>query len=227
MALLIDKYPYPKLERKTNEDTGVRQYCLPGGNPVPSVTTILSATADKTGLDQWRKRVGDAEADRISHEAASLGSCVHDSLEKYSLGKSDWEISGTNFFYKLARNMAQRIIVEGIANVNELWGLEVPVISPNLYAGTIDAVGLYKHIPTIIDFKTAIRMKKIEHIEDYFIQGCMYAMAHNEYFGTDIQQVAILMVDREFNYKEFVISGDKFIEYRDKALDRVATFHNM
>jgi hypothetical protein len=56
------KYPYKKHNRFQSE-TG-RKY-LVNEQPVPSVTTILSATKDRKKLDDWRRRVGNAEADRI------------------------------------------------------------------------------------------------------------------------------------------------------------------
>ena len=85
---------------------------------------------------------------------------------------------------------------------------------------------MYKGVESIIDFKTAKKIKKREWIEDYFMQGCAYALAHNEMFGTNIKQVAILMVDREANYADFVIEGDEFEEYCNKWAMRLADYYN-
>ena len=81
--MLVSKYDYPDLKRIQTKQG--RQYVGEDQNPVPSVTTILSDTADKTALIAWRKRVGDAEATRISTESAGLGTKVHNSLEKFIL----------------------------------------------------------------------------------------------------------------------------------------------
>ena len=100
------------------------------------------------------------------------------------------------------------------------------MIAQGLYAGTSDAIGLHKGTPAIIDFKTAKKIKKREWIEDYFMQGCAYALAHNEMFDTDIKKIAILMVDREAKFAEFVIEGDEFEEYCEKWSNRVADYYS-
>ena len=96
----------------------------------------------------------------------------------------------------MAKDMSNAMINEGFTNIDELWGVEVGLIAEGLYAGTSDAIGIYEGEDAIIDFKTAKKMKKREWIDDYFMQGCAYALAHNEMFGTDIKKVAILMVDQ-------------------------------
>ena len=92
--------------------------------------------------------------------------------------------------------MSTEMIENGLNKIDELWGVEVSLIAKGLYAGTSDAIGIYEGEHSIIDFKTAKKMKKREWIEDYFLQGCAYALAHNEMFGTDIKKV-LSMVDRE------------------------------
>ena len=91
--MLISKYDYPELRRIQTKKG--RQYVGEDNNPVPSVTTILGDTGDKTALIAWRKRVGEAEATRISTESAGLGTKVHNALEKYIL-QEDYEIKGNN-----------------------------------------------------------------------------------------------------------------------------------
>lgn len=193
-------------------------------NPVPSVTTILSDTGDKTALMEWRKRVGEAEATRISTESAGLGTKVHNALEKYILGE-EWDTFGNNHVSILAKSMAEEVIRTGFDKVNELYGVEVGLIAQGLYAGTSDAIGIYEGTEAIIDFKTAKKMKKREWIEDYFLQGCAYALAHNEMFGTNIRKVAIMMVDRDANYKDFVIEDEEFDKYANKWAQRLADYY--
>lgn len=222
--MLINKYNYPTLKR-IQTPAGKRQYTDGIGDPVPSVTTILSETGDKTALINWRKRVGEAEAQRISTESAGLGTKVHNALEKYIL-EEEYDIKGNNLISVMAKRMLDSMISEGFVNVNEIWGTEVGLIAKGLYAGTSDAIGLHNGDPAIIDFKTAKKIKKREWIEDYFMQGCAYALAHNEMFKTDIKKIVILMVDREANFAEYIIEGDEFEEYCHKWADRVADYYS-
>ena len=222
--MLVEKFTYPTLKRVTAKN-GQRQYTGDDDQPVPSVTTVLSDTGDKTALINWRKRVGDAEANRISQEAAGLGTKVHNALEKYVLNE-EYDIKGNNHISVMAKTMLDEMIDKGLSQVNEIWGVEVALIAKGLYAGTSDAVGMFNGVESIIDFKTAKKIKKREWIEDYFLQGCAYALAHNEMFGTDIKQVAILMIDREGKYADFVIKGDEFEEYCNKWAMRLADYYN-
>jgi genome maintenance exonuclease 1 len=221
--MLIKKYQYPAL-RRIQTDQG-RQYTDDNGAPVPSVTTVLDKTGDKTALIAWRKRVGEAEAQRISTESAGLGTKVHNSLEKFVLGE-EWQVTGNNLVSIMAKRMVDKMVEDGLSQVDEIWGVEVGLIAEGLYAGTSDAIGMFNGVPSIIDFKTAKKIKKREWIEDYFLQGCAYALAHNEMFGSNIKQVAILMVDREGEYADFVIEGDEFDFYCHKWADRLAAYYN-
>jgi ATP-dependent exoDNAse (exonuclease V) beta subunit len=221
MSILVEKYDYPALSRK--EVDGERRYVGADSKPVPSVTTILDKTADKTALIEWRKRVGDAEAARISRESAGLGTKVHDAVEKFIKGQ-DWAITGNNMINVMASKMAH-VMIENLEPVDEVWGSEVGLIAEGIYAGTTDAVGVYNGVPSIIDFKTAKKIKKREWIEDYFLQGAAYALAHNEMFQTSIQQVAILMIDRDARFKSFVIRDDEFVKYAMMWEQRILEYY--
>jgi genome maintenance exonuclease 1 len=221
--MLVSKYDYPNLKRIQTKQG--RRYVGEDEKPVPSVTTILGDTGDKTALIAWRKRVGEAEATRISTESAGLGTKVHNALEKFIL-QEDYEIKGNNHISIMAKNMVTEMIDKGLSKVDELYGVEVGLIAEGLYAGTADGVGMWEGEEAIIDFKTAKKIKKREWIEDYFMQGCAYALAHNEMFGTDIKKVAILMIDREGKYADFVIEGIEFEEYCDKWSNRLADFYS-
>lgn len=221
--MLVSKYDYPALRRVQTKKG--RQYVGEDQKPVPSVTTILGDTGDKTALIAWRKRVGDAEATRISTESAGLGTKVHNALEKFIL-QEDYEIKGNNHISVMAKSMVTEMIDKGLEKVDEIYGVEVGLIAEGLYAGTADGIGMYEGQEAIIDFKTAKKMKKREWIDDYFMQGCAYALAHNEMFDTDINKVAILMVDRESNFKDFVIEGEEFNKYCDIWSDRLADYYS-
>jgi len=220
--MLKSKYEYPNLKRIQTKQG--RQYTDNVGEPVPSVTTILSDTGDKTALIAWRKRVGDEEANRISQESAGLGTKVHNALEKHILGE---EVSfGNNHISVLAESMTNEMVTNGLNKIDELYGVEVGLIAQGLYAGTSDAIGMYEGEEAIIDFKTAKKIKKREWIEDYFLQGCAYALAHNEMFESKIKKVVILMVDRESNFAEFVIKDDEFDHYCNKWANRLADYYS-
>lgn len=220
--LLKQRFHYPSLKRL--QTPAGRQYVGEDNAPVPSVTTILDSTADKTFLFEWKKRIGEEEANRQSQQAAGLGTKVHNALEKYILGEK-WDNFGNNMVSILAGKMSRVMIEQGLGKVDELWGTEVGLIARGLYAGTSDATGIYEGEDSIIDFKTAKKLKKREWITDYFLQGCAYALAHNEMFGTNIRKVSILMVDREAQFQDYVIKGDEFDHYCDTWANRVTQFY--
>jgi hypothetical protein len=225
--MLKNVYKYDPLSRVVID--GSRHYQTPGGQPLPSVTTILDALKDKTALLEWKKRVGDEEAARITKLATNIGTQVHLHIEKYILEEN--RPSGSNLIHEMAKELSDIVINEGLSNVNEMWGTEVPLYYPGLYAGTTDCVGVWKGKQAIIDFKTTRKPKKREWIEDYFLQGAAYAAAHNEVYGTDIKTIVIMMIgwdaeaDNLGNYQEFVVEGDEFEHYsREWALKVQAYF---
>ena len=207
--MLKNIYKYPELER-VDLDSG-RHYLDSTGTPVPSVTTVLSNTSTKSdGIDKWRKRVGDIEADRIIKQSTDIGTAVHEALEAY-LKKEEWDIFDISISdQNISKKISQKFIADGLNTLNEIWGLEVGLILDGLYAGTADCIGLVNGIPSIIDFKTAKKIKRREWIEDYFLQGCAYANAHNVMFGTNISQIVILMVDRDLVFQAFTVKTAEF-----------------
>ena len=221
---MINKFEYPNLERV---DTDIGRHYLDSDNkPVPSVTTVLSGTSkSKDGLAQWRNRVGDEEADRIIKQSTDIGTAVHEAIEKF-LNKEDWDNFENTSDQILAKNISNKFIKDALKGITEIWGLEVGLILDNLYAGTADCVGLYRDIPTLIDFKTAKKIKKRDWIEDYFLQGCAYANAHNVMFGTDIQQIVILMVDRNLIFQEYIVRPTEFSYLTRKWKNRLIEFNN-
>ena len=191
--MLKERYNYQPLERVSIE--GSRHYQTPNGEPLPSVTTVLDALKDKTALYEWRKRVGDEEANRITKLATGIGTQVHLHVEKYILEEN--RPGGSNLIHQMAKELSDIIIDKGLSNVDEVWGTEVPLYYPGLYAGTTDCVGVWKGKPAIIDFKTTRKPKKREWIDDYFLQGAAYSAAHNEIHGTDIKTILSNMLKNQ------------------------------
>lgn len=224
--MIINKFNYTPISRETVD--GKRHYCLPDGSRVPSVTTILDKTKPeekRMALANWRKRVGAVAAQQITTEAAGRGTRMHKWLENYAKD-GHMGMPGTNPFSIQSHAMANVVVFEGLANnVNEFWGVEVPVYYSGLYAGTTDCIGLWKDKPAILDFKQTNKPKKREWIDDYFIQLAAYANAHNNTYGTDIETGVILMCSADNQYQEFVIEADEFALWTQKWFDRVEQYY--
>lgn len=215
-------FKYRPMERETLP-SGVRYYVCPDtGNKLPSVTTVLDATGDKKALLEWKKRVGEVKAEKEKVEASKLGSLMHEHLECHVLEME--RPAGNNYARVMARKMADLVIDNGLVNVDEVWGSEIALYYPQLFAGTTDLIGIHKGVPTIMDFKTTKKMKKREHIDNYFCQLTAYALAHNHLYGTNIETGVIFMASREFTYQEFVLKGDEFHAKKDQFLDRLGQF---
>jgi hypothetical protein len=217
-----NKFNYPLLERV---DTEIGRHYLDSNNElVPSVTTVLSRTSSsKSGIDQWRQKVGDLEADRVIKQSTDIGTAVHEAIENY-LNDNEWDNFDEETDQIMAKNITYKFISDGLKGIDQVWGLEVGLILDKLYAGTADCVGVYNGVPTLIDFKTAKKIKKREWIEDYFLQGCAYANAHNVMFGTSIEQVVILMVDRNCIFQEFIVRPTEFNYLTKKWKNRLIEF---
>jgi genome maintenance exonuclease 1 len=229
---LFDRYHYRTLERIT-QPNGIRHYICPdSGRHLPSVTTVLGSTGEKQALIEWRQRVGDKKADQIKQEATGLGSLMHKHLENYIADKP--RPGGNNYIRVLAERMADQIIQRGLVHVDEVWGSEVGLYYPGLFAGTADGLGTYKRssdkeetrsIEIVFDFKTTRKMKKKEHIEDYFLQLAAYSLAANAVYGHNIRAGAVFMVDRDLLFQEFLVESEEFGLYQEKWLDRLDQYY--
>jgi|TARA_B100000424_G_C22941704_1_gene501161 hypothetical protein len=222
MTLLVERYKYTKLERV--EVNGKRRYLTPGGGKVASVTTILDATKDKTHLIAWKKRVGEKKAQEIVTEASGVGTRMHKYLEDY-IETGQWPSPGSNPYAQKAHNMASVIKEKAMGDVNEIWGSEVPLYVPQLYAGTTDLVGEYKGNPCIMDFKQTNKPKKIEWVYDYFLQLTAYAIAHNEVHDTNIREGHVFMCSRDLDYQQFDIWPDEFDDWEQEWWKRVYEYY--
>ena len=224
--MIKNLYNYTPIDRTTID--GKRHYCLPDGSKVPSVTTILDRTKPeekRQALANWKRRVGEQQAQQITTEAASRGTRMHKWLETY-VKEGDLGLPGTNPYSQQSHAMANVIVFEGLAkNVSEFWGVEVPIYYSGLYAGTTDCIGIWKGKPAILDFKQTNKPKKREWIDDYFIQLAAYALAHNKTHGTDINQGVILMCSANNEFQEFEILEDEFEHWTDEWLKRVELYY--
>ncbi len=219
------QFKYPSSTRSLIN--GVRYYEINNKN-LPSVTQIIKATESedkRKSLQKWRDRVGNVEADRIMHLSSSRGTAMHKYIEEYLVGQKKLNI-GIPADDPLL--MAEKIIHDGLCSLDELWGCEVTLSYPNLYAGTADACGVYNGVQSIIDFKQSNKPKKRDWIEDYFIQLAAYALAHNIRYSTKVSQGIILMCTPppQTLFQKFIIDGDEFEDYQNKFLDKVDLFNS-
>ena len=222
MSLIVKRFDYTKLSRTSLD--GKRVYQCPDGNAVASVTTILDSTKDKTHLLEWRKRVGEETAKRITKEASGMGTRMHKYIENY-INDGSWGTPGSNPYSQQAFKMAQIVHDNALKDVNEIWGSEVGLYFPKIYAGTTDCVGQYKGNPCIIDFKQTNKPKKKEWVEDYFLQLVAYAEAHNEVYGTDIKEGHVFMCSRKLDYQQFDITPTTYNHYKKEWWNRVEEYY--
>ena len=204
---------------------GQRHYEITG-EKLPSVTTILSATQSdekKESIARWTARVGKEQATRVKDQAASRGTNMHLHLERYIEGKGHLDLTDEG---QVAGNMAQTNIEKGLCDMSEIWGSEVTIYYPGLYAGATDLVGVFDYEDSIVDFKQSNKPKRKEWIEDYFMQLGAYAMAHNHVYNTEITQGVILMCTPDNYFQKFQVKGKEFRKYQHMFLERVDKFYN-
>lgn len=220
-----NKFQYKNCQQITDPVTGRRVYKTPDGERLPSVTTILSATKDMTGLIEWRKRIGEEKAAQITKEAAGVGTAMHANLERFIAGEQ--RKPGNNPVHVQANKMADIIIENGLRKVNEVWAMEQSLYFPGLYSGTTDLVGVYDDRPSVMDYKQTNKPKKEEWIEDYKIQLVAYIMAHNEVYETDIKEGHVFMCSRDLQYQQFDLWPKDFNKYQDMWLAKVEQYYKL
>jgi hypothetical protein len=217
------QFEYPKSIRSLVKDE--RHYEV-GSEKLPSVTTILAATQSnekRESLAKWKAKVGDVEADRIKNTAATRGTAMHSHLEYHLNGQGLLDLSDEG---GVARNMAQKIIDEGFKDLHEVWGSEVVLHYPGLYAGQTDLVGVYQGRDSIIDFKQSNKPKRDEWITDYYLQGAAYATSHDCIYGTEIEQIVILVCTPDLLFQRFIVNGARLREYRSEWLKKVDQYYS-
>lgn len=217
MIVYNNKFNYVKLQR-IDSPSG-RKYVLPDGSSVPSVTTILDATTDKSFLTEWRESIGDEEADKIVYASSKMGTNLHNNLENHLLHNS--EPVGN----MMTRIMTKLIIQNGFSKLNEFYGTEINLYVSGLYAGTTDLIASYCGEIAIIDYKNARKMKSEKYLDNYYMQLCAYSLAHDTVYNTDIKRGVIFMADHNGKYGEFVLEGRKFAKYKALWCNKVDQYY--
>ena len=191
---------------KTQE--GVKRLYLTPEGKYPSITTVLGSLP-KPGLDAWRKRVGEEEANRVSKFASTRGTAVHELLERYVDNVEDY-IAKAPMHVIANFNEVKDILDERLSLV---YGQECALYSKHLgIAGRVDLVGEWDGKPAIIDYKTSSRIKPRKFCYDYFAQEAFYAVAWEERTGQPITQLVTLIAGDE--------GAQVFVEHRDEWISR-------
>jgi genome maintenance exonuclease 1 len=194
----------------TYNTDGGRFYEIESGERFPSVTTILGKVLDKSGLDEWRKAVGDEEATRITNRAARRGTALHEIAELYVMNNPNFN---THPFYGMPSTQMLWNQVKPVldARLNKVIAVEIPLYSKYLRtAGRCDLVGVFDGKRSIIDYKTTNWAKDMDRLEGYFVQESIYAIMFEEVYDLPITQLVTISAGESENEAQVVI------QHRDK-----------
>jgi hypothetical protein len=166
-----------------------RKYITPEGKSYDSITTVLGSL-NKNHIREWRQRVGEEEANRISRFATGRGNALHLLMEKYLNN----ETIDVNTLMPHVKNLFGQVKTVVDRNISKVYLQEKPLYSDHLEtAGRVDLVCEFASRTSIVDFKTSSRIKKKEDIENYFIQECAYSIMVEERTGIPVPRLVIIM----------------------------------
>lgn len=200
----------------------VEDYKAAGNKPLekyPGVTKVLSATKDMTGLDAWRRSVGDAEADRIVRESQAIGSSL-DKMFNESLTSDMFEESlykdepGYKLFRQLKPALAK---LQPISVQMKVWSDHMKMM------GYLDCLGLYDGKLTLVDCKNSKKEKREEYLEDYFLQCTAYSMMIYEMLGLKVGQLALFIARRDSAFPQIIVRDIK--PWVPEVLKRVKNYY--
>ena len=215
---MFEHTPVPLTEMDTVTTEFGRQYQTPEGIILPSITTVLSILS-RDSIAKWRARVGEKEANRISYRASTRGTAVHEICEQYVNNDPNYDKymamnidTGEQTLTKRTPDLIESFLkLKPILDerLGTVYAQEAPLYSTHLgVAGRVDCVGIFDGKPSIIDYKTSMKPKRLDWIKNYFMQESAYAIMWEERTGRPITQlVTIISVD---NHEPQV-----FIEHRD------------
>ena len=207
----------PDLKSETHAD-GKRYYTSPKGKRLPSVTTVVGAMK-KQSIMEWRNRVGEIEANRVSKLATGRGNRVHDLAERYLKNeKIDW-----------MREMPDavemfRTLIPHIHRINNIHYIEQALWSESIgLAGRVDLIAEWDGVLSVIDFKTSKRIKQREDIQDYFAQCTAYSGMYEEQVGVPIEQLVIVMA---VEHEEPLIFIEKTEDHINTLIEHISFYRN-
>ena len=208
----LNLHNFPNLKAKTTAQG--RRYFVEG-NAYPSVTTVIGEKKKKS-IVEWRRKVGDEEANKISKRATTRGNKCHKLAEDYlsnkPLDRYRDDVLSLGLFHQIRPY---------IDRINNIHALEESLYSHTLrLAGRVDCIAEYDEELAIIDFKTSTKFKREEWIQDYFSQETAYAIMFQELTGLKVKQlVTIIAVEtgtpQVFVKKDILTYVPKLKEYID------------
>ena len=184
----------------TENINGKRHYVTPKGDKYISITSLLSHLS-AAGISKWRARVGEAEANKISRQASSRGTRVHNICESYiqnQVGILEGELPDAIEMFNS--------IVPLLDRIDNIHVVEGALFSDDLgVAGRTDLIGEFDEKLSVIDYKTSRKRKTWEMCHGYFMQGTFYAHAYEELTGISIDYIVIIMA----------VDGDEPLLFRE------------
>ena len=206
-----EKYDYKTYH--VNKVNDMRYYCVSADINVPSVTSILRKTDDKT-INLFKQK--------FNTDSIEIGNFMHKYLEHYVSKDIDFFDESEN--YIIAKKLAELVIDNFIDNIDEVWGTEVSVLYKNVYAGTIDLIGMIDGKLCLVDYKSSYRNKSKGEMEEYFLQLAAYATAHDWQYNTKIDSIIVFLAIRNGQFEKTSISLDELDLYKLKWLSRLEKF---
>ena len=195
----------PQLERETID--GVRYYKVPDEEELLRLVSITSVTShfNREIFDNWRKKIGEDEAQKITKAATSRGTDMHSLVENYLYNKDLPQVAPiADFLFKIAKAELNRI--------NNIYALEGSLYSKQLgIAGTVDCIAEFQGKLSVIDFKTSSKVKDRDDIHAYFMQTAAYAVAFEERTGIPIGRLVIIMGIDNDDSRIFIEKRDNWI----------------
>ena len=209
----LNLHNFPDLKAKTTAQG--RRYFVEG-NAYPSVTTVIGEMKKKSILE-WRRKVGEEEANAISKRATTRGNKCHKLAEDYlsnkPLDRYKDDVLSLGMFHQIRPY---------IDKINNIHALEESLYSHTLkLAGRVDCIAEYDNELAIIDFKTSTKFKREEWIQDYFSQETAYAIMFQELTGLKVKQLVTIIATEQGtpqifvknNILEFVPKLKEYIDY--------------
>ena len=203
----FNHYASSLLDLKTENVDGKRHYVTPDGNKYISITTLLS-NLSKAGIQKWRNRVGEEEANRISTKASRQGTGVHSICESY-IKNEDGFLDG-----RMPNEVEMFQSIESLLDcIDDVHCVEGALYSDELkLAGRTDLIAEFDNQLAVIDYKTSRKIKTWEMCHSYFMQGAFYAMAYEERTGIPINNIVIIMAIENEKPLLFKETKDRWIE---------------
>ena len=225
-----------------------KRYYIIGEDKFPSVTTILGAMTDKSGIDAWRKRIGDEKADAISKFSANRGTIMHQ-LNEFFLGSEKETVKerlreaqeliipfgNDNEFTEEEMRVGRKLFFNFYNNksfdrIATVVSIEDTLFSPVMggYAGRVDIIYKNKkgHL-MILDFKSSRKPKKEDWIENYKMQIAAYSLAYWKMTGIKPSGGEIWISNEADGFPQiFEMTFNDIAHYGKKFLALVKEFHN-